>query len=210
MYSWYLIRYIWWHHMHCKQHHIHYFCKITTTVSVSSHPHFRWYHTLCMYGITPTVHITSYTLYKSSHPHFMTSQHITYVSTCTVFMASLPWYLTLYPLYLCHHNHSSDDLWPILCVISHPLYVWHPMNCTYSHIHSLWTDTIVVNIVLSLDSWHHTHYIWRHTHDNTNVISAVSSTITDTPSTVSVSSNAVHQLYHTHSLDDITHTLCMT
>ena len=140
----------------------------------------------------------------------MTSHHIIYVSTCTVFMASLPQYLTLHALYLCHHNRSSDHLWPALCMISHPLYVWHPMNCTYSHIHSLWTDTIGVITILSLDSWHDTHYIWHHTHNNTNVISAVSPTISDTPSTVSVSSNTVHQLYHTHSLDDITHTLFMT
>ena len=160
-----------------------------------------------LYDITPTVYITSYMLYKSSHPHFMTLHHIIYVSTCTVFMESLPRYLTLHPLYLCHHNHSSDDLWPTFCMISHPLYVWHPMNCTYSHIHSLRTDTIVVITLLSLDSWHHTHYICLHIHDSTNIISAISPTICDTQSTVSVSSNAVHQLYHTHTLRMTSHTL---
>ena len=160
-----------------------------------------------MTSITPTVYITSYTLYKSSHPHFMTLHHIIYVSTCTVFMELLPRYLTLHTLYLWHHNHSSDDLWPTLCMISHPLYVWHPMNCTYSHIHSLRTDTIVVITLLSLDSWYHTHYICLHIHDSTNIISAISPTICDTQSTVSVSSNAVHQLYHTHTLRMTSHTL---
>ena len=52
-YLWDLIRYIWRHHMHCIRHHIQYICNITATVSVSSHPLFRCYHTLCMYDITP-------------------------------------------------------------------------------------------------------------------------------------------------------------
>ena len=33
-----LIHYIWWHHIHCIQQHIHYICNITDTVSVS-HTH---------------------------------------------------------------------------------------------------------------------------------------------------------------------------
>ena len=103
---------------------------ITATVSLSSHPVFRWYHTLYVYDITPTLCITSYTLYKASHPHFMTSHHIIYDITCTVFMTSLPLYLTLHPLYLCHHNHSIDDLRPTECVTSHPLYVCNLMPYT--------------------------------------------------------------------------------
>ena len=50
-----------WHHSHC-------ICV--------SHQLFPWYHTLCMYNITPTMCLTSYTLYKASRPHFMTSHHI--------------------------------------------------------------------------------------------------------------------------------------
>ena len=125
-----LIRYIWWHHIHCKRHHIHYICNITTTVSGSSHPFFRWYHTLCMYDITPTVCITSYMLYKASHPHFMTSHHIICDSTCTVLMTSPPRYLTLHLLYLCHHNHSSDDFWPIfLWCHTHCMTLLSPQEC---------------------------------------------------------------------------------
>ena len=71
---------------------------MTATGSVSSHPFFQWYHTLCMDDITHTICITSYTLHKSSHPHFMTSHHIIYDITCTVFMKSFPLYLTLHPL----------------------------------------------------------------------------------------------------------------
>ena len=134
----------------------------------------------------------------------MTSHHIIYDIICTVFMKSFPLYLTLHPLYMCHHNHSIDDLRPTVSVASHPLYVWHLMHYTERHIHSLWLHTIVVITLHPLHSWHHTHYIWQHTHHNTNVISAISPTISDTTSTVSVSSNLVFLLYYTHSFNDIT------
>ena len=78
-----------YHHTHC---------------TCVSHPHFPWYHTLCVYDIAPTIWLTSDTLYKVSLPQFMTSRHIIYDIICTVFMSSLPRYLTLHPLYLCHQT----------------------------------------------------------------------------------------------------------
>ena len=71
---------------------------MTANGPVSSHPFFQWYHTLCMDDITHTICITSYTLHKSLYPHFVTSHHIIYDITCTVFMKSFPIYLTLHPL----------------------------------------------------------------------------------------------------------------
>ena len=103
---------------------------MTATGSVSLHPLFKWYHTLYVDCITYNICITSYTVYKASYPHFMTSHHIVYDITCTVFMKSFPLYLTLHPLYLCHHNHSIDDLIPTVSATSHPLYVWHLMHYT--------------------------------------------------------------------------------
>ena len=99
-----------YHHRHC---------------TFVSHPHFPWYHTLCIYDIAHTICLTSDTLYKVSFPHFMTSRHIIYDITCTVFMSSLPRYLTLHPQYLCPHNPSTYDLWTTVCFITHPLYIWH-------------------------------------------------------------------------------------
>ena len=95
-----------------------------------SHPLFPWYHTLCIYDLAPTICLISDTLYKVSHPHFMTSCQIIYDITCTVFMSSLPRYLTLHPQYLCPHNPSKYDLWTTVCVTSHPLYIWHLMHHT--------------------------------------------------------------------------------
>ena len=97
-------------------------------------------------------------------------------------------------------------------MISEQLYVWHHSHfiydilCTKHNVTlTLWVHTIVVTTLHPLHSWHHTQYIWHHTHDNTKVISAISPSISDTTSAVSVSSNPVYQFYHTHSLYDITH-----
>ena len=140
----------------------------------------------------------------------MTSHHIIYEIICTVFMTSLPLYLKWHPPYLCHHNDSIDGLGPTVCMTSHPSYVCHLMHSTQRHIHALWLHTIVVITLHPLHSWHHTPYIWHHTHGNTNFISAIWHTISNTTSTVSVSGNPGYQLYHTHSLYDITHTIRVT
>ena len=94
------------------------------------HPLFPWYHTLCIHDLATNISLTSDTLYKVSHPQFMTSRHIIYDITCTVFMSSLPRYLTLHPQYLCPHNPSKYDLWTTVCMTSHPLYIWHLMHHT--------------------------------------------------------------------------------
>ena len=169
-----------------------------------SHPHFPWYHTFCIHDIAPNICLTSDTLYKVSHPQFMTSRHITYDITCTVFMSSLPRYLTLHPQYLCPHNPSKYDLWTTVCMTSLPLYIWH-ICTTHIVISTLWIHTIVVTTLHPLHSLYHTDYLWYHTHDNTKVLPAISPSIFDTTSNVSVSSNPMYHLYFTHSLYDITH-----
>ena len=140
----------------------------------------------------------------------MTSHHIIYDIICTVFMTSLWLYLKWHPPYLCHHNDSIDGHRPTVCMTSDPPYVCHLMHSTQRHIHSLWLHTIVVITLYPLHSWHHTPYIWHHTHGSANVISAIWPTISNTTSTVSVSSNPGYHLYHTHSLYDITHTIRVT
>ena len=138
----------------------------------------------------------------------MTSRHIIYDITCTVFMTSFPLYLKWHPPYLCHHNAPIDGLRPTACMTSHPPYVCHLMHSTQRHIHSLWLHTILVITLRSLHPWHHTTYIWHHTHGNTKVVSAIWPTISNTTSTLSVSSNPGYHLYHIHSLYDITNYTC--
>ena len=90
--------------------------------------------------------------------------------------------------------------------VRHHTYFIYDSLCTMHKVTStLWVHTIVVTTLHPLHSWHHTLYIQHHTHNNTKVISAISPCISDTTSTVSVSSNPVYQLYYTHSLYDTTH-----
>ena len=124
--------------------------------------------------------------------------------------------MTSHALYSCHHSHdilhcihSTCVLTIPLSMISEQLYVWHHTRfiydilCTIHNVTStLWVHTIVITTLHPLLSWHNTHYVRHHTHDNTKVISAISPSISDTTSTVSVSLNQV--------INCVTCTLCMT
>ena len=121
-----------------------------------------------------------------------------------------PIYLKWHPPHLRHQNDSMDGLRPTVCMISYPLYICHLMHSTKCQIHPIWLQTIVVITLHPLHSWDNTHYIWHHTHGNTNVLSAIWQNISNTTSTVSVSSNPGYHIYRTHSLYDITHTIRVT
>ena len=125
-------------------------------------------------------------------------------------MTSLPVYLKWHPPYLCHHNDSIDGLRPTVYMTSYPPYVCNLIHSTQCHIHSLWFHTIVVITLHPLHTWHHTPYIQHHKNGNTNVISAIWPTVSNTKSTVSVSSNQGYQVQHTLPLYDITHTILVT
>ena len=122
-------------------------------------------------------------------------------------MTSPPLYLKWHRLYLCHHSDSINGLTRPVCMTSHTLYDCPLLHSPQHHIHSLWLDNIVYITIHPLHSRHHPPYIWHHTHGNTNVISAIWPTISNTTSTVSVSSIPGYHLYHNHSLYDITHTI---
>ena len=144
-------------------------------------------------------------------------------------MSSRPLYLTLCPLYLCHHIHCIDDITELyfwnhirhnswhhihcirhgshgICVItpthsmiSHPIYVWHYNHYMYRTIYPIWGITSILYEITP-------HYVWHHMH----CIIDITPSISDITSTLSMSSRPVYQLYHTNSLYDITHTLCRT
>ena len=139
----------------------------------------------------------------------MTSHQIIYDITYTVFMTSLPLYLKWHLPYLCHHSDycwsQTNFMFDITSTLRMPSYALYTTSKPL-----LWLHTIVLITLHPLHPWHHTPYIWHHRHGNTNVISAIWPTISNTTSTVSVSSNPGYQLYHTHSLYDITHTIRVT
>ena len=129
------------HHMHYIEHHIQSLCHHTTLLMTSQplyvklHPvgratytlymrhrsHYLCLHTHCIDNITPTLYMTSHAPYVW-HPLHYTRQHILILwPQTTMFMSSHPLYLTLCPLYLCHHINSIDDITPTLFLRSHPL-----------------------------------------------------------------------------------------
>ena len=57
---------------------------------MSSHPKYRQHHTHPLYDINIAICVASFALYKTSHPHFMTSNHRDYVITPTIISHSLP------------------------------------------------------------------------------------------------------------------------
>ena len=222
---------------HCIWHGIHCIYVITFTVLMISHQlKFEISSAICdniisiLYDITATEYVSSHqlfnditpfvcrtwnplyvkyqTLYKAPHPHLIISQHIIYDITCTVFITSPSLYLKWPLQYLCHHNDSIVGLKPTVCMTSHPLYVCHRLHSKQCYIHSLWLHTIVFITLHPLHSWHHTPYIWHHTHGNRNVISAIWPTLSNTTSPVSVSSNSRYQLYDTHCIWHHTHYTC--
>ena len=111
LYLWHQNLYIWNHIQYVGQH-IHYTWDIKP-LSVSSHPLYRQHHTHSLYDITFSVCVASFALYKTSHPHFMTSNHRVYVITPTIF--------DICPLYLCHHMHCINDITQTWFLRSHLL-----------------------------------------------------------------------------------------
>ena len=123
---------------------------LTSTVSVSSHPHYQWYHSHSKYDITSSIHVTSYPLYLRHHIHYMASQQ-------GVLMAPHSAYVWHHLHYRWHHiisitpNYSIYDITSTSGMTSHPLYqTSHPV---YQFHHKLSTDITPTFI------WHHTHYM---------------------------------------------------
>ena len=105
-------------------------------------------------------------------------------------------------------THNVSIFWKDVTVCHHSLYMYDTICNTWLHIHSLWLHTIEVITLHPVHSCHCTLYIWRNTYGNTKLISAICPTVSNTTSTVSVSSNQGYPLYHTHSLYDMTNYTC--
>ena len=152
------------------------------SMSVWSHPLYRWYNTHSIYDISSIQYMAQYALYTTPQPQFMTSQlsthaikaiisHLTpiiYDSTSTVSLSSHPDYRSYNP----HFMYETQ-----------PQYIWHHMNYIWHHIHSLCYHTT---------QWHHTNCIHGIT-PRTPVIA----------STVAGPFLIVYWLYHTYNKSDM-------
>ena len=96
--------------------------------------------------------------------------------------------------YIWHDSHWIFVITPTRSMISQPIYVWHHTHYMYNIMYPIWGITPLFYEITP-------HYISHHMH----CILDITPSISDTTSTLSVSSRPVYQLYHTNSLYDITH-----
>ena len=65
------------------------------------------------------------------------------MTSTPLYLTSHPLYLTLGSLYLCHHTHSINDITANICMISHPVYMWHNIHYIYDIIPTMYNITIL-------------------------------------------------------------------
>ena len=164
--------------------HIQYTCDILSTIFMTSYP-------LCMTRqhcvlIPHSAYVWHPLHYRWYHIHSITPNHSIDDVTTTSGMTSHPLYQTSHLLYLCHHNLSTDII---------PTFVWHhthymgDIKCTLYNIIS--TPYVITLLYL----WHHSLYIWNHIQD-----------VGPHPH-YTCDITAINLCHHSHSTDDITHTL---
>ena len=133
-------------------------------LSVCSHPLYRQHHTHSLYDITLAIWVASFELYKTSHPHFMTSDHRVFLITPTIL-----------------------DIVSTVYVSSPPRYWWYCTNCiceiTYTIIH----DIIYILYDMAATVWYHNHCIHDirfPAYDITSIVYDISSPIPVTSQTL--------------------------
>ena len=163
--------------------HIQYTCDILSTIFMISYP-------LCMttqhsvWLIPHSAYVWHHLHFRCYHIHSITPNHSIYDVTSTSGMISQPLYQTSHPLYLRHHNLSTDII---------PTFVWyhtHYMDEIICTLHNIISTTYVITL---LYLWHHSLYIWNH-------IQYVGPHIHCT-----CDITATNLCHHSHSIENITH-----
>ena len=207
-----------WHH-NCCIHDIRYplynitstVYDISTPIPMTWHPLYLCHHTQFVFFIKPSIHMTSQPLYIWHHMHYIWHHIHSLGHHTTLFLTSHPLYLTSCPLYLSYHTHPIDDITATICMISHPVYVWH-----HIHISMTWyplcmtSQNCVFMTPHSAYVWYHLHYRERHIHSITQ-----NHSIYDVTSTSGMTSHPLYLCDHNLSKDIIptfvwhqTHYIC--
>ena len=123
--------------------HIQYTCDILFTIFRTSYPLFMPTQ-LFVFLIPHSAYVWHHLHYRWYYIHSITPNHSIYDFTCPSGMTSHPLYQTSNPLYLCHHNLSTDII---------PNFVWH-------HIHFVWHHThYICDIICTLYNIISTPYV---------------------------------------------------
>ena len=107
--------------------------EIVSSVSVSSHQQYRWYHSQSVYDITSSICETSCPLYLSHRTHYVWHHNLVYWLHNTRYM-----YDFIY---------ATEDVISILSqqakifMTSHPLQAWHHATCIRHHTNCIFVIT---------------------------------------------------------------------
>ena len=122
------------------------------------------------YDITLAKYVASFPLCKTSHPHFMTSNHRFYVITATIFDILSTVSVSSYPLYWWYHTNCISEItsaivhniisplfltkYPLsmpsqhsVLMSPHSAYVWHPLHCKWHRIHSITKNNAIYDVI---------------------------------------------------------------
>ena len=151
-------------------------CRTTYTLHMRHYSHYLCPHTHCIKNITPTLCITtlaicvaSFALYKTSHPHFMTSDHRVFLVTPTIL-----------------------DIVSTVSVSSPPLYWWYHTNCIFEITSAIIHDIISILYDMKATVWHHNHCI----HDIRFPMYDITSRVYDISSPIQVTSQTLCLCIH--------------
>ena len=159
------------------------------SVSVWSHPLYRWYNRKSIFDTTSTLYMAQYALYMTFHERFMTSQHSTHDIKAIILHLTPIISDSTSTVSLSSHQ-IIDHTTPIVGMITQPQNVWHHMNYIWYHIHSLWYHTM----------------LWLHTH----CIHVITPRIPIITSNVAGPLLVVYWLYHNYYMCDMKPTICMS
>ena len=153
-------------------------------LSGSSQPLYRQHPTHSFYDITLVIYVASIALYKTSYPHFLTSNHHFEDITPTILDIVSTVSVSSHQHYRWYHSHYMYDITSSICETFGALYLWHHTHYVWQHkpvswlhhtlhmydiicatedvISSLSHQVIVVMTSNPLQEWHHTPYIRQH------------------------------------------------
>ena len=118
----------------------------TYTLNMWHHSHYQGYHTHCTGNITPTLFMTSHSpyvwhmcaLYKTSYPHFFTSNHHFEDITPTVLEIVSILSVSSHQIYRWYHRHYVYDIAYSIGETLFPLYLWHRITYVWHHKPVCW------------------------------------------------------------------------
>ena len=144
-----------WCHIHFRHDITPPVSDIAPTVSLSSQP-LQWYHT--HFWMTSHPPSMLYPMrYIKHHIHSLGHHTSVLMTLQRLYMKPHPECRATYTLYtghhshyLCPHLHCRDNITRIPCMTSHSPYMWHRLHYTRHHILTLWTQTTVYVIKVTI------------------------------------------------------------